>query len=520
MSRIVRSSRTRLAAAALSLAAALAGAGYFVGSSQVLTADNAAPIPAGTPEQQHATALSDAFRASSAKVLPAVVSIQHEMQPRLANRELRGPRGGRQLPGGQLPKELEDLNPLFKRFFEDLPDMDEFDVPSSPQRSSGSGVIIDPSGIVLTNNHVVGGGGKIVVKLHDGREYEATEVKTDPITDLAVVRIKASGKLPFASLGDSDQLQIGDWVLALGQPFGLTDTVTAGIISAKGRAVGIMRHEEFLQTDAAINPGNSGGPLVNLRGEVIGINTAISSSSGGFQGIGFAVPVNVAKWVSTQLIKDGTVHRAYLGVGIQPVDQALADQLGLATPGGALVTDVQPDSPAAAAGLKAQDVIVEFAGSPIANHRQLQAVVSRSAIGAAQPMTVLRDGKRVTLNVTVREQPANYGVRTRTEEDEPQATEGTNFNKFGLEVAPLSRDVAQQLDLASTNGVVVTAVEDGSPADRAGIEAGMAIVQVARQPVGSVAEFEAAIGKASAEQGVLLLVRSTEGSRFVVLKGE
>jgi serine protease Do len=501
------------------LAAGLGTAGYVIGVPGVLTADGGAPqISASDPQVQHATALSEAFRQSASKVLPAVVSIHHEMRPRTVQREERGeprlPRGRRQVPEG-----FEDLDPLLKRFFEDMPDMDQFErMPNIPRQSSGSGVIIDSDGVILTNNHVVAGGGKITVKLHDGREFVATEVKTDPNTDLAVIRIKATGSLPFASLGDSDRLQIGDWVLALGQPFGLENTVTAGIISAKGRSIGMMRHEEFLQTDAAINPGNSGGPLVNLQGEVIGVNTAISSSSGGFQGVGFAVPVNVAKWVSTQLLKDGQVHRAYLGVGIQPLDQDLAGQLGLNTPGGALITDVQPDSPAAAAGIKPQDVIVEFGGTPITSHRQLQAVVGRAAIGKAMPITVLREGKQVKLSVTVREQPANYGQRAESPLEPQEPAEGREFNKVGLEVAPLTKDVADQLGVKDAAGVVITAVEEGSPAERVGLEASMAIVQVGRQPVKNVAEFERAIEGASLEKGVLLLVRSAEGSRFVVLK--
>jgi serine protease Do len=306
-----------------------------------------------------------------------------------------------------------------------------------PRLSSGSGVIIDPSGLILTNNHVVAGGGKLTVRLYDGRELEATDVKTDPNTDLAIVRVKASGSLPSASLGNSDQLRIGDWVLAVGQPFGLENTVTKGIVSATGRAVGITRYDEFIQTDAAINPGNSGGPLVNLRGEVVGINTAISSSSGGFQGVGFAIPVNVAKWVSSQLEKDGKVHRAYLGVGIQPIDHALATQLNLVTSHGALVTDVQPSSPAAKAGFQPQDVIVEFGGVKINSPRNLQAIAGRSAIGTSQPVTVLRDGKRVELHVTLREAPANYGERTtQPVENSPANDHHKKYDKLGLEVGP------------------------------------------------------------------------------------
>jgi serine protease Do len=294
-------------------------------------------------------------------------------------------------------------------------------------------------------------------------------------------------------------------------------------VSATGRAVGITKHEEFIQTDAAINPGNSGGPLVNLKGEVIGINTAISSSSGGFQGIGFAVPVNVAKWVSAQLDKDGKVHRAYLGVAIQQIDPNLAEQLGLSTSRGALVSDVQPNSPAAQAGMQAQDVIVEFGGTPIHAPRNLQAVTGRAAIGSTQPVVVLRDGKRVELKVKVREQPEKYGEpKTRPVDTRSDAKANADYDKFGLQVGPLTDEVAKRAGITAGSGVVITAVEDGSAADRAGLAPGMAIVQVGKKPVKSVAEFEAAIrgDSGDAEKGVMLLVRSEAGSRFVVLKAE
>ena len=519
-----RSSSWKIVTAAALSVVGLGTTGYFFNESGVL-AEPGVEIPHVSPEKQEkgvtqADTLSEAFRGASRQVLPAVVSIQHTTPAKAVKRELPGQRGRRELPFG----DSDELDPLLKRFFGDVPGLDLDDLrqmPQMPQASSGSGVIINSSGIVLTNNHVVAGGGKIVVKLHDGREFEATEVKTDPSTDLAVLKIKANGPLPAATLGDSDQLQIGDWVLALGQPFGLQDTVTAGIISAKGRGIGITRHAEFLQTDAAINPGNSGGPLVNLRGEVVGINTAISSSSGGFQGVGFAVPVNVAKWVSSQLLEDGKVHRAYLGVGIQPLDQELADQLGVATPNGALVTDVQPNSPAAQAGLKSQDVIVEFAKQPIHDPRQLQAVTSRTPIGSKQPVVVMRDGKRVELQVTVREQPANYGVRTSTEaEPETSEPKSKSFDSLGLEVAPLDGDVAKQLGLENKGGVVITGVEEDSPAARAGLTPSMAVVQVGRKPIRSVEDFQAAVKDASLEKGVLLLVRTSEGSRYFVVKSE
>jgi len=483
--------------------------------------------PAAPPAEalNQANTLSDAFRNSADKVLPAVVSIRNEVQPRMAKNDSKG-RGQRpQLPKGfgeQGPRGLGELDPFLRRFFEELPgEGGQFEMPQSPRMSSGSGVIIDSTGIILTNNHVVQGGGKITVRLHDGREFQATDVKTDPNTDLAVVRIKAGNSLPAAALGNSDALRIGDWVLAVGQPFGLENTVTSGIVSATGRAVGITKYDEFIQTDAAINPGNSGGPLVNLKGEVIGINTAISSSSGGFQGVGFAIPVNVAKWVSSQLVKEGKVHRAYLGIGIQGIDQDLASQLNLPSSHGALVTDVQPNSPAAKAGFQSQDVIVEFAGAKINSPRNLQAIASRSAIGSTQPVVVLRDGKKQELHVTVKEAPANYGERTTKPAETPgEAEDSGKYDKFGLQVGPLTNDVAQQLGISGTNGVVIMAVEDGSPADKAGLQPSEVITQVSRKPVKSVAEFEAEIKSPVSEKGLLLLVRSAEGSRFVVVKGE
>jgi len=468
---------------------------------------------AGEPVLAGANELSRAFRAAAEKTLPAVVSVERVSQQKLVRKERNAPRGR-----GQLPPGFDDLDPLFKRFFNELPDGNGDQLPRETS-SSGSGIIIDAGGIVLTNNHVVAGGGKVTVKLHDGREFEAAEVKTDPSTDVAIIKLKNASKLPTATLGDSDMLDIGDWVLALGQPFGLQDSVTQGIISAKNRGIGITKHAEFLQTDAAINPGNSGGPLVNLRGEVVGLNTAISSTSGGYQGIGFAVPVNVVKWVVPQLLKDGKVHRAFLGVGIQLVDQALADQLGMGAPSGAVVTDVQPKSPAGEAGIQSQDVIVEFAGHPVLNPRQLQAIVSRSPLGSKQPVVVLRDGKRVALHVVIREAPVNYGERNVSDKEVEPAS-GEEFKDLGLELAPLSKDVAEQLGLKEPDGVVIVSVADDSPAAAAGLRPSQAIVQVGRSPVKSVDEFKVAIKNTPLEKGVLLLVRTEEGSRFVVVKAK
>ena len=513
--RVKYASGTALAVVAL----AVVGSMFTIGQEKI-GSDSANPAAArqetkiGQQEAiDYATALSQTFRSAAEKVLPSVVTIQHTIPATPAKKDAVPERNfgfnDENSPFGDLP-----MDPFLRRFFEDLPNLRE--IPRGPQRSAGSGVIIDSNGTILTNNHVVSGGGKIVVRLHDGRQFEASEVRTDPKTDLAVIRLKDARSLPAATLGDSDQLQIGDWVIAAGQPFGLADTVTAGIISAKGRGLGITAREEFLQTDAAINPGNSGGPLVNLHGEVVGINTAISTTNGGYQGVGFAIPINLAKWVSQQLTEHGSVRRAYLGIGIQQITPELASQLGMPSTEGALVTEVRPNSPAKEAKIQPGDVVVEYAGGTISDPRDLQRLVEQSTIGSKQSLVVLRDGKRVPLQLTVREQPKNYGLALS--ESTSEAPETSSFDELGLEVAPLTEDVASQLGLEGATGVVITAVESGSPAANAGLTTSMVISQVGQKKVTSVQEFRAAMKEQSPQKGLLLLVRSPEGSRFVVVK--
>ncbi|MCP4813042.1 MAG: trypsin-like serine protease, partial [Planctomycetaceae bacterium] len=317
----------------------------------------------------------------------------------------------------------------------------------APQGGIGSGVIIDASGVILTNNHVVAGGGEVTVRTHDGREFVATNVWTDPKTDLAVVKVDATN-LSAATLGDSDRVSIGDWVMALGQPFGLESTVTAGIISAKHRGIGITARENFLQTDAAINPGNSGGPLVNLRGEVVGINTAIHSRSGGNEGIGFAVPSNLARWVGDQLVDSGTVKRAYLGVGIQPVTPELAKELKVKPRGGVIVTDVYPDTPAAKAGLQSGDVIVRFGKNLVSTPQALQLAVERSTFGEELMIEIVRSGKNMKLGYEAAMLPTDFGARTPEEQEQS----GKRMEGLGLEIAPLDTAVAKQLGMEGTEG--------------------------------------------------------------------
>lgn len=382
-----------------------------------------------------------------------------------------------------------------------------------PRAGVGSGVIIDPSGIILTNNHVVAGGGTVLVRLQDGREFEATDVMTDPDTDLAVLRIEGAGELTAAQIGNSDEMQIGDWVLAIGAPFGLRESVTAGIVSAKSRGIGMMAREEFLQTDAAINPGNSGGPLVNLKGELIGINTAISSTTGGYQGVGFAIPINLAQWVSQQLIDHGVVQRAFLGVGIQPVTTSLSNQLGLDTTSGVVVSEVRRDSPAEKAGLQPGDVVIRFNDREVQTPRDLQSLVERADPARKHAIEVIRDGKELALQVSVQVLMDDQKETRQAADDQPSKS----HQAWGMEVQPLTQDVARQLGYAEAAGVVITRVDRQSPAYQAGVREGMLVTRIGQHEIADVSDFQSALEARSLEESLLMLVRTPEGSRFLVI---
>jgi serine protease Do len=470
---------------------------------------------------QNAKSMSRAFHSAAEQVLPAVVTITTRPTIVKASRGLKsapedGDENMEEIPFGFNGSPFGDMlkDPQMRKFFKDFHGM-----PNSPHgvSGSGSGVIVDPSGIILTNNHVVASGGDVTVRLSDGREFKAAEIKTDPKTDLAIVYIKADGSLPAARLGRSSEVEVGDWVLALGQPFGLEGTVTAGIVSAKGRGLGITDREDFIQTDAAINPGNSGGPLVNLDGEVIGINTAISTSSGGYQGVGFAVPIDLAKWVGGQLEQSGAVRRAYLGVLIQPVTQEVAEQFKVKVHSGVMVREVRDNTPAAKAGVQPGDVILRFAGRPVSDPRELQNIVERSPIGSSQPMVLLRDGKQITINVTCNELPADATAAAGP----PSHSEGgghSNFDQLGIQAETLTSSLAEQLGVKADHGVAITEVQPGSPAAMAGLAKGMVITQANRQPVKSPADLRKAIEAKPLSEGLMLMVRTEEGNRMVVLR--
>ena len=376
---------------------------------------------------------------------------------------------------GRTPVEEFFGEEFFKRFFGDAPERQQV------QRSLGSGVIVDPSGIVLTNAHVVERATEIEVSTADGKKHKAKLAGVDKKTDLAVLKLQGGGPYPAANLGDSDAVRVGDWVLAIGSPFGLQKTVTAGIISAKGRSIGQGPFDDFLQTDAAINPGNSDGPLVNMSGEVVGINSAILSRTGGNVGIGFSIPVNMAKRIYTELAAKGKVTRGWLGVSIQPLTPELAKSFGLKEPNGVLISDVVQQSPAATAGITSGDVIIEFDKKKVDSPQDLQKVVALTTPGKGVPVKVWRDKGEKTLEIKIGDTP-----------EDTVALKSSNKGKgmLGLDVRPITPELAKQLNLRGTEGVVVFGVEEESAAAEAGMQRGDVIREVNRQRVRGLPDFE------------------------------
>jgi serine protease Do len=435
------------------------------------------------------------------KVLPAVVNIA-------SSKTVRSPDQG--------PSSPFFNDPFFRQFFGDEFSQ-QYRVPRAEREHSlGSGIIVNADGYVLTNNHVISGADEIQVSLGDKREFKGRVVGTDAKTDVAVVKIEGKD-LPVLTLGDSSSVQVGEFALAVGNPFGIGQTLTMGIISATGRGgLGIEDYEDFLQTDAAINPGNSGGALVNVRGELVGLNTAIiSGGGGGNQGVGFAVPVNMAKAIMGQILQHGKVLRGSIGVLIQPMTPELAKSFGLTgQPRGALVANVTPGSPAEHAGIKRGDIILDLNGAAITDSRDLSLKVSMMAPGTAVKLKVFRDGHEQEIPVTLAELPAN-----------PQTAGGTAQGaspgpQLGISVDQLSPQIARQLGLpAQTTGVVVTEVQPASPAEEAGLRRGDVIQEVNRKAVASMQQFRSAIQQAGS-QPVLLLIDRGGDHVFVAVKGQ
>ena len=447
---------------------------------------------AGSPETRISGGLPD-FVALAKKMKPLVVNI--------STTQVSEGRGGGEEFGSPFGED-EQFNDFWRRFFGGP-------TPRGPQRqrSLGSGFIIDSDGSILTNNHVVENASKIVVKLSDDQEYEAKVVGRDAKTDIAIIKINAKSSLPAANFGDSDNLEVGEWVVAIGNPFGLDSTVTSGIVSAKGRHIGQGPYDNFIQTDASINPGNSGGPLINLRGEIVGINTAIFSRTGGNMGIGFAIPINLVKELLPQLRGKGKVTRGFLGVLIQKVTPEIADSLGLDKAQGALVANVSKDGPADKAGVKVGDVIVEFDGKEVKDSGDLPIIVARTPVDKKVRMKVVREKKEVALGVAVGEL-----------KDEEIVASAPEKGELGMAVQRLTPQIAESLGLEKSEGVVVSAVEPGSAADEAGIRRGDVLMEIDRRPIRNLDEYRKSVAAIKKGRGVLFLVRRGESTLFLALK--
>jgi len=488
---------------------AVALAAVLLWGSQPLTPSeaSASPTPTASPIAiPIATPPSNGFTEVAKAVTPAVVNITTVTADKVS-----GSREGQE----DLRDRMEEFfggpnGPFGPRGFRGPQGPDE---PRGHRGGGqGSGVIVSPDGYVLTNNHVIDNAREVTVTLPDKREFKGKIVGTDPKTDLAVVKIDGQN-LPTVAWGDASKLQVGEYVLAVGNPFGLNSTVTLGIVSALGRGrMGITQYEDFIQTDAAINPGNSGGALVNTKGELVGINTAIFSQSGGYQGVGFAVPTSMSKPIYESLIKTGKVVRGYLGIGIQDLNQDLAKSFGITDAKGALVSEVKEDSPADRAGLKQGDVITSYQGSPVEDAVALQRMVTRTGVGTKVTVNVSREGHAKELGITIGEQPDTAKVA--------KAETGEKDYAFaGVAVQDLDRETAKELGIkGKTQGVVVTAVEPDSGADKAGLMRGDVIREINRQSVKSVKDFEKVSSAVKKGENVLILINRRGASLFLSAK--
>jgi serine protease Do len=436
---------------------------------------------------------------SSVMMVPASFSeLAKKAQPGVVNiRTVKTVEGGGRVFRHFFGKPFERKNP-----FEDFGPFSDERQREFKQRSLGSGFIIDRDGHIVTNNHVIEGADEITVRLSNDKEYDAKIVGRDPNTDLALIKIKGASDLVPLKMGDSDQLAVGSWVVAMGSPFGLEQTVTAGIVSAKGRVIGSGPYDDFIQTDASINPGNSGGPLLNMNGEVVGINTAIVAQG---QGIGFAIPVNLAQDIVRQLEESGSVTRGWLGVGIQDLTPELAEYYGIEGKKGVLVAQVFEGDPADKAGIKANDVIVAVDGKPISTGRELTGTIAAIPVGKKTPITLLRDGKEKTVQVKI----AKRDDSERLAQRQPESS-----GELGIRVAEMTPEMAKRYGHSATDkGVLVVGVQSGSKAAEAGVRQGDLVKEVNRKPVNAASELRAELEKKDKIQ--LLVKRPNAG--FVVI---
>ena len=447
---------------------------------------------------------SNIFVEIAKKQNPAVVNVSTKAKAETAHKNFRVPR-----PGPGQNKSPDSFRDFYDRFFGERPNQ-------RPKRGMGSGFVIDKEGHILTNYHVIEGAGEIVVILDDNgteKEYTATWVGSDPKTDIALIKIhRESGDnkdFPFLRLGSSENLEVGEWVVAIGNPFGLSHTVTVGVVSALGRSIGAGPYDEFIQTDASINPGNSGGPLINIEGDVIGINTAIiSGNTGGNVGIGFAIPIDIAKGILKDLRERGTVTRGWLGVMIQKITPDLAKSFGLSQSEGALVGDVIPDGPAAKGGVKRGDVIVMFDGQQVKDMEDLPKIVAATRPNSVVDVEVIRDGSRMTLSVSIELL------------EDSQETVVAKADPLGLQVQDITEELAQSLKLESVEGVLVSDVTAGNAAAEAGIRRGDVISEMNRSIVKDMRDYQNLMASVQKGSSVLFLVKRGGSTIYIAVKVE
>ncbi len=444
-----------------------------------------------------ADSLSLAFEHAGAVVSPAVVTVRSAVRVTMDDRVLVDPFAGsplREFFGDEFFRRFEGVHPRGRRDF--------------VRRGQGTGFIVDSDGLVLTNHHVVDGATEVEVQLRDGRAFRAEVVGKDPSTDLALLRIEADG-LPTVRWGDSEALRPGEWVVAVGNPFGLTSTITAGIVSATGRSrVGIADYEDFIQTDAAINPGNSGGPLVNLRGEVVGVNTAIASRTGGNLGVGFAIPSNLARDIMERLASEGKVTRGWLGVMIQDLNEGLSESFGFEGTDGVLISEVFEGGPASSGGLMAGDIVTEFDGEAVSSMDAFRLMVAQARPGQTVPVRVFREGEWLTLRVTIGTREDGEGGVVVPEQDAA----------LGMELRDLDGQAAEHVGVEE--GVLVAHVDPLGAASRSGLRSGDVITHVNGRRVRSAASFRRLIHDADLSKGVRLRVRTEGAQRFVFLRAD
>ena len=481
----------------------LSAAGLFL-------AGTLAVAPAMAPMPAWARATPESFADLVEQVNPAVVQVVVEKRVAASSKSVPG------LPEGFPDGQFRDF---FERYFRDqMPGPSE---PRGEMGALGSGFVIDPSGIIVTNNHVISDADEISVRFKDGEEYAAELVGADDKTDLAVLHVDAKKVLPAVAWGNSDGVRVGDWVMAVGNPFGLGGTVTAGIVSARGREIGAGPYDDFIQIDAPINTGNSGGPLFNTEGAVVGVNTAIYSPNGGSIGIGFAIPSDMAATVVAQLRESGSVERGWLGVMIQPVTPEIAESLGLEKAAGALITEVTADSPASKSGLRRGDVILSYDGKAISTLRDLTRAVADTTVDTRVSIQIVRDNAARTVNARIGALETEPKVAANAEKLEPTAEAATALARLGLSVAPLNAEVRARLGIdGKTRGVVVAEVDDGKGAAEKGLRPGDIITSVNQKAVDSPGDVAKEVEDASKNQrkAVLLLVERGGEQRFVAVE--